>query len=244
VIHRSPYPDLQIPNATLGSLVLAAASTRLDHVALVDAVTRRALTYSQLLDGVRRTAAGIAHLGISKGDVVALWAPNSPQFAVVLHAAVRLGAIVTPTNPSNTIHELEFQLRDAGAKLLVTTAALATQARAAIEATGTSIRLLTIDEAAGEQSVAAISLNAHPPAVDIDPAVDIAVLPYSSGTTGLPKGVILTHRNLMANLCQLDAIEHRDLSALLGVLPFFHIYGLVVIMNFGLMRGLTVVTMP
>jgi acyl-CoA synthetase (AMP-forming)/AMP-acid ligase II len=244
MIHCSPYPDLEIPNATLGSVVLAAASTRLEHVAVVDAITRHSLTYRELLDGVRRTAAGFAGLGIGKGDVVALWAPNSPQFAVVFHAAMRLGAIVTPANPSNTIRELEFQLRDAGAKLLVTTAALATQARAAIDATGSSIRLLTIDEAPGEQCVEAISRDAHPPAVDIDPAVDVAVLPYSSGTTGLPKGVMLTHRNLVANLCQLDAIEHRDLSSLLGVLPFFHIYGLVVVLNFGLMRGLTVVTMP
>jgi acyl-CoA synthetase (AMP-forming)/AMP-acid ligase II len=242
--YRSPYRDVHIPNKALGAFVLGAATAHLKTTALTDAMTDRALTYGDVLEGVRRAAAGFADLGIGKGDVVALWAANSPEFAVVFHAVVRLGAIVTPANPANTIHELAFQLTDSGAKLLVTTATLAASGRAAIEATGRSIALVTIDDAEGVQSVATISRDSDPPNVSIDPAVDVVVLPYSSGTTGVPKGVMLTHRNLVANLVQLDAIEHRDVSALIGVLPFFHIYGLVVIMNFGLMRGLTVITMP
>ena len=78
----------------------------------------------------------------------------------------------------------------------------------------------------------------------IDPATDVVVLPYSSGTTGLPKGVMLTHRNLVANIVQIDAIETAECEAFVGVLPFFHIYGMQVIMNFGLLRGATIVTMP
>ena len=80
--------------------------------------------------------------------------------------------------------------------------------------------------------------------MSIDPANDLAVLPYSSGTTGLPKGVMLTHRNIVAQLKQIDAIENIEMPALLGVLPFFHIYGMVIIMMHGLMRGATIVTMP
>ncbi|HZF27807.1 MAG TPA: AMP-binding protein [Gammaproteobacteria bacterium] len=241
---RSSYPHVDIPNQSLTDLVLGTAPRRGGHPALVDSVTGRVVTYDQLLDRVRRAAAGLAALGIRKGDVVGLVSPNSPEFAVVFHAIVRLGAIATPANPANTSHELAQQLEDAGAKLLFATAALADKARAAIAATRRPIELVTIDAADGARSLESISRDAEPPAVAIDPAVDVVVLPYSSGTTGLPKGVMLTHRNVVANLVQLAAVEKPGLRAFVGVLPFFHIYGMVVILNYGLMRGVTVVTMP
>ena len=128
--------------------------------------------------------------------------------------------------------------------MLVTVSALADKAKAAIAESKRSIELFTIDETPGIPSLASIAIDAEPPAVSIDPANDIAVLPYSSGTTGLPKGVMLTHRNIVAQLKQIDAIESVEMPALLGVLPFFHIYGMVIIMMHGLMRGATIVTMP
>ena len=241
---RSPYPDVDIPNKPFTDVVLGEAAERSDDAALVDGITGRTLTFGGLLEQVRSVAAGLAELGIRKGDVVALWSPNSPEFAVVFHAVARLGAIVTTANPAYTSHELAFQLNDAGAKLLVTTAALLEKARAAIEESRRSIELLTIDDAQGVRSLRSIARDADPPAVVIDPAVDVVALPYSSGTTGLPKGVMLTHRNLVANVMQIDAVEGRELRALVGLMPFFHIYGMVVILNFGLMRGATIVTMP
>jgi acyl-CoA synthetase (AMP-forming)/AMP-acid ligase II len=244
MVYRSSNPDVRIPDVPLTDVVLRTAGERPDAVALVDAATGRTLTFGQLANEVRRLAAGLAERGVRKGDVVALWSPNSPEFAVAFYAIVRLGAIVTPSNPANTSHELAFQLTDAGATLLITTAALAEKARAAIDASGRAIELITLDRAEGLQSISDIARDAEPPAVTIDPANDIVVLPYSSGTTGLPKGVMLTHRNLIANLVQVDAFEQPDIRALVGVLPFFHIYGMNVIMNFGLMRGATIVTLP
>ena len=244
MVFRSSYADVAIPDEPLYDVVLRNAAMRATDAALADGITGRVLTRGELVERIRRVAAGLAELGIRKGEVVALCAPNSPEFAVAFYAIVRLGAIVTPANPANTSHEIALQLVDAGAKLLVTTASLADKAREAIEHAGRSIDLVTIDEAPGICSLGSLERDADPPTVAIDPAVDVAVLPYSSGTTGLPKGVMLTHRNLVANLMQLDAFEPYELGALVGVLPFFHIYGMVVIMSFGLMRGATVVTMP
>ena len=241
---RSPYPDVHIPDAPLGDVVLGAALTRAGQPALVDGLTGRAITFSELVARVRAVAAGFAALGIRKGDVVAIWSPNSPEFAIVFHAVAKLGAIVTTANPVATSHELSRQLLDAGARLLVTTAALLDRARDAVEKTGRSIGVITTDEVPGVDSLKSIEVDADPPAVVIVPAEDVIALPYSSGTTGLPKGVMLTHRNLIANLMQIDALEQSDLRAFVGVLPFFHIYGMVVIMNFALMRGATVVTLP
>ena len=259
---RSPFPDVVIPNLPITEVVLGRAAERGDHPALVDGPSGRILTFGELHEQVRRLAAGLASPsyrtagepaspkrqgregGIGKGDVVAIWSPNVPEYAVVFHAIARLGAILTTANPACTVEELAFQLNDAGARLLVTTAALLERAHQAVAMATLAIEIVTIDEAPGVPSLASIAVDEDPPAVVIEPGTDVVVLPYSSGTTGLPKGVMLTHRNLVANLVQIDAIEAPDLLAFVGVLPFFHIYGMVVIMNLGLMRGATIVTLP
>ena len=197
-----------------------------------------------MLEQIRQTAAGLSARGIKKGDVVSLWSPNVPEWPVVFFAVVKLGAIVHTSNPVSTPEELSFQLKDGNVKMLFTVSALADKAKAAIAESGKSIELFTIDETPGIASLASIAIDKDPPAVSIDPAEDLCVLPYSSGTTGLPKGVMLTHRNLVAQLNQIDAIESVQTPALLGVLPFFHIYGMVILVMHGLMRGSTIVTMP
>ncbi len=244
MIFRSSFPPVDIPRVPLHEFVLGSAPGRGRAPALIDGATGQVLTYGQLFDQSRGLAAGLHRHGIRQGDVVAIWSPNSPEYAVVFHAISRLGAILTTVNPAYTGDELAYQLKDAGARLLFTTAALLDKARAAIATLGTAVAIITIDRADGVPSLAETLVNGEPPAVTIDPDRDIVVLPYSSGTTGLPKGVMLTHRNLVANLLQIDAMESHDSPALLGVLPFFHIYGMVVIMNHGLLRGAVVVTLP
>ena len=239
---RSPHPEVEIPNVSLPEFVLGRAHEFGDRPAFVDGISARTLSFRALRDQVRRVAAGLSHR-VNKGDVVAIWAPNVIEYPVVFHAVVSLGAILTTINPAYTTPEVAFQLRDSNATLLVTTAALAARAREAADAAGLAIEIVTMDEAPGLVSLASISTDDDPPSVAIDPFNDIAVLPYSSGTTGLPKGVMLTHRNLVANVVQIDAIE-EDLSAFVGVLPLFHIYGMNVLMNFGLLRGTTTVLLP
>jgi acyl-CoA synthetase (AMP-forming)/AMP-acid ligase II len=242
--YRSPYPDISVPNVSLFEMVLGQASKRGDAIAMADGISGRTITYVQLLDQVRRTAAGLAARGIKKGDVVSIWAPNVPEWPIAFFGAIKIGAVVHTSNPVSTPEELSYQLADANARILITVNALSEKARAAIAESKKEIELITIDDAPDILKLSAIMVDAEPPAVPIDPANDIAALPYSSGTTGMPKGVMLVHRSIVAQLKQIDAIESVEMPALLGVLPFFHIYGMVIIMMHGLMRGATIVTMP
>jgi acyl-CoA synthetase (AMP-forming)/AMP-acid ligase II len=242
--YRSPYPDITVPNLNLTEQVFQNAAGIPDAIAMADGLTGRTISYGSLLEQIRQTAAGLAARGIRKGDVVSLWSPNVPEWPVVFFAVIKLGAIVHTSNPVSTPDELAYQLKDGNVKMLFTVNALADKARQAIVESERPIALFTIDETPGIASLASLAIDQDPPAVTIDPANDLCVLPYSSGTTGLPKGVMLTHRNLVAQLNQIDAIESVQTPALLGVLPFFHIYGMVILVMHGLMRGSTIVTMP
>jgi len=244
MIYRSPYPDIEVPNVALTDQVFRKAAGTPDAVAMACGLTGRTITYGTLLDRIRRTAAGLAARGIKKGDVVSLWSPNVPEWPIVFFGVIKLGAIVHTSNHVSTPEELAYQLADGGVKILFTVSALADKAKAAIALSAKPIELITIDETPGMPSLESIGIDGDPPAVTIDPANDLAVLPYSSGTTGLPKGVMLTHRNLIAQLHQIDAIESVEMPALLGVLPFFHIYGMMIILMHGFLRGATIVTLP
>jgi acyl-CoA synthetase (AMP-forming)/AMP-acid ligase II len=244
MVYRSPYPDITVPNKSLFEMVLGGAAQRGDAKAMADGISGRTITYRELMDQIRKTAAGLAARGIKKGDVVSIWSPNLPEWPVAFFGAIRIGAIVHTSNPVSTPEELAFQLADGGVKLLITVNALSEKARAAVAESKRDIEILTFDDAPGFPTLASIMVDAEPPSVTIDPANDIAALPYSSGTTGLPKGVMLVHRSIVAQLTQIDAIETTEMPAFLGVLPFFHIYGMVIIMMRALMHGATVVTMP
>ena len=245
---RSPYPDVEIPDATFTDFVLARAGALGDKPALIDAPSGRTITYAQLAESVRGVAAGLADRGFGKGDVFAHYAPNLPEYAVAFHAVATVGGVNTTANPLMTVEELATQLQDCGARLLVTVPALLERATAAAERAGVE-EIFVSGEARGATPFASLLRSGgEPPEPAIEPAIDLVALPYSSGTTGLPKGVMLTHRNLVANICQ---ITHDRLSEdeweyhrVIAVLPFFHIYGLMSIMNASLYSGATVVTMP
>jgi acyl-CoA synthetase (AMP-forming)/AMP-acid ligase II len=171
--------------------------------------------------------------------------PNLPEYAVAFHGAASAGGKSTTVNPLYTANELAYQLTGSGAEMLLTVPPFLDAAREAAERAGVD-DVFVLGEADGATPFSELLGDpADAPSPDIDPQADLAVLPYSSGTTGLPKGVMLTHRNLVANLCQVQAsfpIQPDD--TLIGVLPFFHIYGMTVIMNQGLRAGATIVTMP
>ncbi len=242
---RSPFPDVEIPDATFTDFVLARAGELDARPALIDAPSGRTITYAQLVESVPAVAAGLADRGFGKGDVFAHYAPNLPEYAVAFHGVATAGGVNTTANPLLTADELAAQLRDCGARLLVTVPPLLEKATAAAERSGLE-EIFVYGEADGATPFASLfRTGADPPGVAIDPANDLVALPYSSGTTGFPKGVMLTHRNLVANICQVAAhVRPRDDDRELAVLPFFHIYGLISIMSIPLYRGGTVVTMP
>jgi acyl-CoA synthetase (AMP-forming)/AMP-acid ligase II len=244
VIFRSPLPDVDIPEVPLTPFVLQRAEELADKPAIVDGATGRTVTFGQFASGVRGVAARLAEIGFRKGDVFGIFAPNSPEWAVAYHAVASLGGVTTTINSLYTTDEVAYQLKDSGAKFLMSVPAFRDRAEAAAEQTG-----VWLDFAGGDTESPIWSGSwwdgGDPPDVDIDPRQDLVVLPYSSGTTGFPKGVMLTHHNLVANLVQLE--QHHHLSEderIVAVLPFFHIYGQVVVMNNALYKGATVVTMP
>ncbi len=248
-IARGPYPDVTIPDVSLPALVLADAATRADKPALIDGPSGRTITYGQLAGGARLVAGGLAARGFKRGDVFAIYCPNLPEYAVAFYGVQLAGGVNTTVNPLYTVDELAFQLNDAGASSLLTIPPFLDKALQAAAKSGVNeVFVLGEGEGEGEGAVPFADLlrsGQQPPDVAIDPRADLAALPYSSGTTGLPKGVMLTHHNLVANLCQcqpvLGAVSD---DVLIAVLPFFHIYGQVVLMAAALWKGATLVTMP
>jgi acyl-CoA synthetase (AMP-forming)/AMP-acid ligase II len=245
MIHRSPEPDVEIPDVDVTSFVLERAETRGDKPALIDGPSGRTLTYAELATAVRSLAAGLAERGFGGGDALALYMPNLPEYAISFHGAAAAGGMCTTANPLYTTNELAHQLRDSGASMLLTVGPCAQVALEAARDAGVD-DVFVVGEGDGLEPVTALFGDpAAAPAPTIEPESDPAALPYSSGTTGLPKGVMLSHRNLVANLCQIQAaFPIHDDDTLIGVLPFFHIYGMTVIMNQGLFAGATIVTMP
>ena len=245
MIFKSPYPDVEIPNISLPALVLAGAAALGNKPALIDGPTGRTLSYAELARAVRRVAANLARRGFAKGDVFAIYSPNLPEYAVALHAVATLGGIATTANPVSTPRELGLQLKDAGAKYLVTVPELLDRALEATSQTPVK-EVFTFGETATASAFAALMEETDStPAVAIEPKKDLVALPYSSGTTGLPKGVMLTHRNLVANVLQTSAVvQATEEEHSIAVLPFYHIYGFTVLLNISLYQGVTIVTMP
>ncbi|MCS7479876.1 AMP-binding protein [Umezawaea endophytica] len=236
MIHRSDKSDVDIPGTTLTEHLVDRAHG--DRVAVVDAATGERLTYRDLADGVDAAAGGLAALGIGPGDVVALISHNQPGFVLALHAALAAGATVTPVNPALTPGEIAEHLAASRAVAVIASEAVAEKvAGAAVE------HRFVIGSATGFTPFG--SLTGVAPVIDVDPATTVALLPFSSGTTGPPKGVMLTHRNLVANVEQNSAQWRVTPDEVFSaVLPFFHVYGFSIILGMALRHGCTVVTLP
>ncbi len=262
--------DQTFPPLTLTEM-FAATAARYAGAVLVDFVGQR-FSYGALYAQAQAFAAGLQELGVSKGDRVGLYLPNVPIYVAAYFGAMLAGATVVNFSPLYTAQELEAQVADSGARLLVTldVPALLPTAITVLRATalerlivgrlgemlpfpkGPLVRLFGLGQTAPLPKApdiiswrAALSAKAPRP-VALDALHDLALLQYTGGTTGTPKGAMLTHQNLSANARQLRAIDiHRDdRDVVLGVLPLFHVFANSCILNRTVANGGCIAMLP
>jgi len=248
VVFTSPFPPVVIPESSVFDYLFGSLSAEdRERVALIDGVSGEETTYGELVEQILLVAGALSARGVGPGVVIGLHAPNSPAFAAVFHGILRAGATATTINALYTAKEIVGQLRDSGARVLFTVSPLLGQALDAASLAGLAREsIVVIDGAEGFRSLADLLAEGNPaPEIQLDPAETVAVLPYSSGTTASPKGVILTHRNLVANVAQSQPpIATTENDRILAVLPFFHIYGMTVLLNLAFSNRSALVTMP
>ncbi|KAG2407614.1 hypothetical protein LR48_Vigan627s006400 [Vigna angularis] len=248
-IFRSPLPDIPIPtHLPLHSYCFQNLSQFHHRTCLIDGDTGETLTYAEVDLAARRIAAGLHNIGIRQGDVVMLVLRNCPQFALAFLGASHRGAVITTANPFYTPQELAKQATATKTRLVITQSAYVDKIKSFADST--DVMVMCIDTCPPENdgvlhfSTLTNADETEAPAVKISPD-DVVALPFSSGTSGLPKGVMLSHKNLVTTISQLVDGEnahqytHSD-DVLLCVLPMFHIYALNSILLSGIRSGAAV----
>ena len=229
-------------------IVLQSCQRNSSKTALVDTSCDRRFTFAEYGSHVESLARGLISAGLAPGEVVAIFLPNSWEFAITYHAATLAGGIPTLLNPSYREREIRYQLENSGAAFLITDAPLLENVNLA--GLPALRRVFTTRHAhAGCEDFASLlrPTSAKLPEPARNSQETIAALPYSSGTTGLPKGVMLSHYNLVANVYQLLGTNGTPLTAddtMLCFLPLYHIYGLTVALTLSLTLGSKLVLMP
>ncbi|MBA3676455.1 MAG: long-chain fatty acid--CoA ligase [Sphingosinicella sp.] len=260
------YPPLSLPD------MFEQTARRTPDAWLIDFMGRK-YSYAETLHGVERVAAGLARMGVKKGDRVGLFLPNVPHYVAAYYGGLRAGATVVNFSPLYTAEELEAQVEDSGTRILFTLSAKALLPTALEVLENSSLERLIVGSIAGalppaksvlyrllkSRDIVArpddsrvtsfsglIADDARPARVEIDPVKDVALIQYTGGTTGIPKGAMLTHQNLTANARQVDALDpHPEAEdRIMGVLPMFHVFANTCVLNRTVRRGGEIVMLP
>ena len=245
MIFENNNPNVKVPQKDLTSVVLKRVDELKEKSALIDGISGRTLSYSELRSQIDHLATGLHERGLKKGDVCAVFCPNLPEYATIFLGVAAIGGINTTVNSLYSVNDLIHQFNDSKAKFLITIPEFMDRALPAAQECEIE-EIFVLGEAEGATPFSELlNNNGAPPEVVIDPKNDLVALPYSSGTTGLSKGVMLTHENLVSDMVLTTSINTlTDEDVLIGVLPFFHIYGMVLILNLAIFKGVTLVTMP
>ncbi|MEK4563864.1 AMP-binding protein [Alkalihalobacillus sp. FSL R5-0424] len=270
---KQVQPTYEYPKQHLAQFLLDSARKYPESDALF--FLGKTVKYKELLDATYRLANGLQSLGVKKGDRVAIMLPNCPQAVIAYYGALLTGAIVVQTNPLYTEREMEHQLNDSGSTFLITLDILGRRAGNVIGKTSvkhtifTSIKdylpfpknllypltlkkdglTMKVDYSDSKHSFKELlaKSTSSPVLVEVDPEKDLALLQYTGGTTGVSKGVMLTHYNLIANTHQTKAWSYQTKEGeerYLAALPFFHVFGMTVLMNLAMLQAGMIVLLP
>ncbi|MDR6832882.1 MULTISPECIES: AMP-binding protein [unclassified Sphingopyxis] len=268
--HPTPW-DQEFASLSLPDM-LAASVARRGDAAMLDFMGRR-FSYAQVARGAARVARGLQQLGIGKDSRVGLFLPNVPHYVAAYYGALAAGATVVNFSPLYTARELEEQVEDSGTDTLFTVSAAALLPTALKVLDGSSLQRLVVGSVAGGLPApksmlyrmfkraeiapipsdprvirfsALIANDGRPDPVAIDAETDIALIQYTGGTTGTPKGAKLTHQNLTANARQVNSIDpdHGAADRILGVLPFFHVFANTCVLNRTVLNGGSITMLP
>lgn len=252
---KSKYADVLIPDSqSWPDFVFRDFEKYGNQTAIICSATKREYTFSQVKDLSRRVASALSKRGLHKGDVVALFAPNVPEFPIVFFGALQIGAVVTGVNPFFTTEELSNQLEAAEAACIITVHQLEHRAKEAAKKLGIEHMFVLGDDVEDDLASVLFSDDGSSfPQVTFNPKEDLAILPFSSGTGGLPKGAMVTHYNLVALGCIATAHGFMDFkqitteqktSTVLTFVPFHRPFGMIAVLSINLQQGSCLISVP
>jgi len=257
-IVKSPYTDVEVPEANLADYVWKDIEKWPENTALVCGMTGREYTYEMAYGMAKKFGSAMLRMGAKKGDVLCMVVPNIPEFPIAFLGACGVGVTLTTMNPTYRPEEIARQLEMSGSKYVITIGLFLDNIREAVKIAGGVEKIIVLGmEETPEDCISFLQMvimddgSLYDEREPTNVYEDIVVLPFSSGTTGPPKGVSLTHYNMVANITQLAHpdilmldIDPNNQEITVAVLPFFHIYAMNCIMTLGLQLGGKLVTIP
>lgn len=248
-ILQSVHPPVDVPDTSFASFMLSKYEKHKHLIAIENGITGETYTYDQVITKTLKTASALKKAGYKAGDTVAIFIRNSPEYLVIILAASALGLVISTVNSSYTSFELCRQLLDSKSSAIFTNSDLVPLVKEAL-ATSSKINIKDIFVLGNHHGCRPLSSlmeddgSAFTELAPCNSKEDTMVLPYSSGTTGMPKGVMLTHHNIISNIIQLNIFPIDEKERLVGILPFYHIYGMVVVLFYNTLYGAHIVTLP